>query len=774
MISKINKIKNLGLVLSDYSWNAHLPANSELLDFKRYNLIYGWNGSGKTTFSKLYDALEEGELKSINDLEYEVEDGEKNKYKNGEPFNQKIRVFNQDYIENNLKIRDGKAKSITLILGDINKEIVEQIENDQNKLKEKNDELKKINELLEQKTKTKGKTFTEIAKTIYVAITGGAIRNYRRDNAESDFTKLNQKELLQNDKLNEYTVVVKQNSKPVIDTIKKIEFNSHNGQSKELWEFISDLTSEAKRLLAKTIDSQVIERLKSNQNISNWVETGLNIHNEHKSTDCEFCGQILPKDRLLDLSKHFNEADKELKQNVGNLLINFSQVYSLIDKIDCPDEARFYDELQEDYKTGHAKFDQEKSDFLETLEKTRQLIEGKKFKTTESLIFNENLNTQKFTESLEVITDLIGKHNKKTSAFEIEKDAAINKLKNHYLSTIFDEVKSIEKEIQNSNSTISKLNTGDKLINDDLGIIALKKRIVENQAKISSTHKACEDINKGLATFLGREELIFEPHKTKMLNEKGEEQEVDDGYVIKRGGKLANNLSEGEKTAIAFVYFTIHLKDQNFNLQNGIIVIDDPVSSLDSNSLFQAFAFLKNAVKDAEQIFILTHNFDFLKLLLNWIKHVNHGKNNSYYMLKNCYINNIRCAYLDKMDKELCEYESEYHYLFKILKDFESDGSIGQAYPIPNIARKVLDTFLLFRVPCGGSTYSKLEKMKETTSFDENKLTAIYKFTNDQSHITGSGFDPSLVPETQKNVKYILEMIEAIFPEHYKILQESI
>jgi len=62
------------------------------------------------------------------------------------------------------------------------------------------------------------------------------------------------------------------------------------------------------------------------------------------------------------------------------------------------------------------------------------------------------------------------------------------------------------------------------------------------------------------------------------------------------------------------------LKDQDFNISDGIIVIDDPICSLDANSLFQAFAFLKNAVKESAQIFILTHNFDFLKLLLNWLK----------------------------------------------------------------------------------------------------------------------------------------------------------
>jgi wobble nucleotide-excising tRNase len=66
------------------------------------------------------------------------------------------------------------------------------------------------------------------------------------------------------------------------------------------------------------------------------------------------------------------------------------------------------------------------------------------------------------------------------------------------------------------------------------------------------------------------------------------------------------------------VYFVVHLQD-DFDIKEGIVVVDDPVSSLDSNSIYQAFAFLKNAVKDAHQVFLFTHNFDFLRLLLDRI-----------------------------------------------------------------------------------------------------------------------------------------------------------
>lgn len=230
-------------------------------------------------------------------------------------------------------------------------------------------------------------------------------------------------------------------------------------------------------------------------------------------------------------------------------------------------------------------------------------------------------------------------------------------------------------------------------------------------------------------------------------------------------------MSEGEKTAIAFVYFTIHLTDQDFNIDSGIVVIDDPISSLDSNSLFQAFSFLKNSVKNSSQVFILTHNFDFLKLLLNWLKHYPKNKGGKeFYMIKNHYYNGNRVATLDGLDKLLQEHENEYQYLFKMLYQFKSDGTIASVYHIPNTVRKVLEYFLMIMVPDGKSMYQKLELL----NFDEIKKTAIYKFANDQSHITGSGFDPSLVPECQNNVAHLLEMMGEVFPEHSKVLVDSI
>jgi|GEM_PF-426850 len=769
MIKKIKRIKNLGLVFSDYTWDPGL------LDFEKFNLIYGWNGTGKTTFSKIFEACERGNLLDYESLEYEIEDESGRKYENGEIFSAKIRVFNQDYVYNNLKIRDAKAKSITLLLGDANKEIIEQIDNDTLQLEDKEKKLKNFIDNREQKNKAKNKTFTEIAKTIYVAITGGPIRTYRKDSAESDFSTILQKELLPDAEMDSLIATVKQVVMPPIGAVSPLEIRISDKDIQSFSYFWDDLMQKTTLLMLKTVESEIIQRLKDNPKIAKWVEDGMLLHEEFQSEYCEFCWQALPKPRLLELSEHFSETDRKLKQEVDGLISNCNLILKSINDVKYPDKARFYDEFQADYENICGEHEKAKALLVAELERTERVLHDKKTKTTESVNFKSPIKASDFIQFHEKIIAFVDKHNRKTTNFNREKDIAIDRLKLHYLSTIFDEVKTYENEINGLNNAIARLENGDPVNFNGLGIIALKKRIFDNQTKISSTHKACDEINKGLATFLGRDELIFVPNKTKVDDGAGNIKEIDEGYNIMRSGKPAIYLSEGEKTAIALVYFIIHLRDREFTSSNGIIVIDDPVCSFDSNSIFQAFAILKNSIKDAKQIFILTHDFHFLKLLLNWCRRIpkRDGKKN-YFMIKNRYENGARCAYLSMMDKELCEFESEYHYLFKILKEFESDDTIAQAYPIPNIARKVLDTFLLFRIPSGDNPYDKLEKIKETTGFDQDKIAAIYKFTNEQSHITGSGFDPALVPETQKVVKYLLELIAAVAPEHYGILVESV
>jgi len=745
MITKIQKVKNLG-IFSDYQWTPDLP------EFKRYNLIYGWNGSGKTTLSQLFSSFNTGKADSFPNLEYKIQSGEGD-YIQGTPYIKQIRVFNRDYIADNIDIAGGKAKPI-FILGKENKELAETIKQEEKILKgdpEKKDDIGKIKELelkkkeFERKENDKGKVFTNVAKIISTNTSGVTARNYRKTNAEQAFSLLKTKQLLSEDEVSKYLLTLKQQEKPLLSLL------SIGSIEKDIIEAINT----AEKLLQSTIKTVLIQRLKENPDISRWVEQGIELHTTKKSSNCEFCARPLPETRISELLAYFNEADRKIKNDIDLLINNIAQITTSIRNVNTLDKANLYDEMQQKYLSKTDSFLKCKNELLSQIAAINKCLEKKKINTSTPLKLDAGINPAPFINALKALNEEIGGHNKKTNNFTQAKTEANDKLGNHYLSEIFDEVANLDLEIGKIKHEINILENGDPHNPAIQSIPVIQQRIADNKSKISTSGPACEEINRDLKTFLGRDELTFEV--------------TDGGYLIKRKDKIAKNLSEGEKTAIAFVYFTIHLKDQDFNASDGIIIVDDPICSLDSNSLYQAYAFLRNAVKNAAQVFIFTHNFDFLRLLIGWLNFRDNVPYRQYYMVNNPISENKRIAKIESLDELLEKHDSEYQYLFKLIYKFRSVGTIASVYHIPNIARKLLESFLMIMIPNSKSIYHKLMAL----DFDDNKKTAIYKFTNDQSHMTGKGFDPSLVPECQNNVSFILEMIESVFPGHYKILVEA-
>lgn len=743
MIKKLLEIKNLG-IFSNYRWDSNMP------DFGRFNLIYGWNGSGKTTLSELFSAFENGGLGDYPDLKFKIEtiDGE---YTEGSSYSKKIRVFNEKYISRNIDIISSKANPI-YILGEENKKLADLIKQDELILNgnPETGTLGKIKELeikkkdLKQKEDVKAMLFTEVAKVISTNISGVATRTYKRNNAEKDFSSLKSKKLLSEQEMEKYLITLRQQEMDVLDEIAK----------NFVEEDVKRIIEEAKKLLKQSVEVIVIDRLQQYPKVSKWVEEGLSLHRQENSKSCEFCGQTLPEDRILSLVAYFNEADKVLKENVDNLLSKIGELQKAIQELKIREKSNLYTEFREEYSHKARDLENIKEKLMNDIAYFKDEVSSKKLQTTIPLKLNRIFDIDSYINLLNELNSYINCHNEKSQNFSKEKKNAQERLKEHYLSEKYEVIKSLSADITQLESEIDTLENGNPDDASNIGIRKIQERIIEHKNKISVSGLACDDINKQLEIFLGRRELVLE--------------DTPDGYILKRNGEIARNLSEGEKTAIAFIYFTIHLKDRDFGVQDGIVVVDDPISSLDSNSLFQAFSFLKNSVQDRAQVFIFTHNFDFLQLIINWLSHAYKNKS-QYYMVKNLKNENKRIARLDILDKLLINYSSEYQYLFAKLYNFSPDGTIDTVYNLPNIARKVLENFLMIMIPDNRDPFKKLKDIP----FDEHKKTAIYKFTNDQSHVTGKGFDPSLVTESENVISYLLEMIRDVFPKHYEVLKNS-
>ncbi len=72
-----------------------------------------------------------------------------------------------------------------------------------------------------------------------------------------------------------------------------------------------------------------------------------------------------------------------------------------------------------------------------------------------------------------------------------------------------------------------------------------------------------------------------------------------------------SSLSAGDRNALALAYFFVSL-DRDPNLKSKVIVIDDPVSSLDDHRSFTTAQRITSLVKKSAQVIVLSHNRGFL------------------------------------------------------------------------------------------------------------------------------------------------------------------
>ncbi|MFI3296286.1 MAG: AAA family ATPase [bacterium] len=98
MIERINSINNFGS-FDGYKHSGDLP------DFTKKNILYGWNYSGKTTISRIFDSVKRKVLHpdySTANFNIKVSDGKVISNDNIASTNIKVEVFNSDFIRDNL------------------------------------------------------------------------------------------------------------------------------------------------------------------------------------------------------------------------------------------------------------------------------------------------------------------------------------------------------------------------------------------------------------------------------------------------------------------------------------------------------------------------------------------------------------------------------------------------------------------------------------------------------------------------------------------------
>jgi len=730
MISRILEADNLGL-LNGFKWDNAID------DFKKFNIFYGWNYSGKTTLSRVFSNFEASQRhqdypscssKILTDdgLHYDCETW-------GCPH--PIRVFNTDFIETNLKW-DFQIEPI-LLIGEENIKLQEELktlrEQQIQKRKKATDTGTKANSL----ENSIDEKLTEKARQIKNTL---SIPNYNKRNLNPVISQIGgDLQLLDDESL-------KNHIDDYRSTDKKPEITSINLSVPD----IEKNRTEVASLVQTKVISKTIQKLKDDRVLSAWVRQGKDIHAGKQI--CEFCGKDLPVGLLDTLNDHFSD---QYEKHIRSLDSAISALKNDIVEYTFPDKANFYQELTVEYVQLRDEANRLIDEYNENVKVLIKILEEKKSNPFDEIKSRALKSNGDLSESIAQINDLIKNHNNQSDSFETRKVNSLSLLEKHFASEFMEESKYAE-----TKSEIARLRQQVQQTNSE--IQQIDSQCAEIELKLSETVKGAEKINEYLQSYFGRGDISIK------VNE-------NDTFQLYRGNNIAKNLSEGEKTAISFAYFVTKLEEKGTDLEKTVVYIDDPVSSLDSNHLFSTYSFIKNKLTSSHQLFISTHNFEFLNLLKDWLINNSSFKNKtSVYWIERCERSGNFYACIINMPRELIAFKSEYHYLFSILYSFHNNpvSDHGKLYVLPNLVRRFLEAYLGFKIPKHAGLHAKLNDFIQ----DEIKTDKIQKFVDQYSHNTSlprSLMFPDL-SECRECMTIIIDRLKSYDQDHFDYLVAEI
>lgn len=749
-ISRLPRIKGYR-VFRDFTWP------EDLHGFAQFNVIYGWNGSGKTTLSSLFENLQDKRPVSDGDVVFAFDDSSRKIAGNriAEEAVPHVRVFNRDFVARTIEAIGKSNVAPIYYLGKESIEKQKQIES----LRDERQRAVKASDKAENKKRKAEKALDnfciEKAKFIKETLLGSPDHaNYDKRGFRQAVASIKaspQPRALAEEEKADFR---KQKELKAKGTIPKISAPSVD---------IADLKTRVSLLLGRSVLSQVIADLANDPTVGAWVQQGLSLHKGERETDtCRFCGNDFSAHRRAALEAHFNDAFASFQDEAGQEIKEINRLHESFETVAVvfPDTSRFYENLAEEAEKAISTAKEVVHEVIRVLDSLTAILEKKKANPFESVSLEAgepNLESpgQSISAAIDAVNEIIDKHESITGNLTTEIRNAYRALEQGYVLEAVPRFDELEELAADAETTLGQVK--DKPSEIKANIASLEREIREH-------HRPAEELNRELRAYLGRDELKFDIKET--------------GYALSRSGQPASDLSEGERTAIAFLYFLKTLEDKDFDVSKGVVLIDDPVSSLDANALFSAFGYMKVRTKDCHQLFILTHNFSFFRQVKNWFHHMKgQGKKKleqrpaRFYSLHTTLTDGFRNAAITRIDPLLEEYESEYHFLFRkvyeVANDTTPETELSQFYGMPNIARRLIETFLAYRFP---DSSGDLIKRFDRVEFDAAKKTRILRLLNTYSHsggITEPEHDPSVLAETRDVMKAILELIQSVDDKHY-------
>ena len=323
MIKKFVNIYNLG-VFKHFEWDKNIvgPQGNPVV-LEDINILFGRNYSGKTTISQIFRAFElKGGLEKYESGSFKLElsDGNTIDEKSIASFADPVRVFNEDFVKDNLLFIGNPEEGVTpfAVLGE-NAQIESEIQELKGQLGsaeeghetglylERKNSVKVYQET--EKDLNKDKSSLEQQLTEKATAKGTGIRNqpqvygdqnYNITKLRKDLKEVTPADRLSDEQVSELRLLLKEEVQQIL-RIQGTSFPSFDGINQR----IKSIVEQQILSLGK------IEELVHNAIANKWVEEGCKLH-EGKQT-CLFCGGEITKNRWAELERHYDEATKILK-----------------------------------------------------------------------------------------------------------------------------------------------------------------------------------------------------------------------------------------------------------------------------------------------------------------------------------------------------------------------------------------------------------------------------------------------------------------------------
>jgi len=780
MIKKID-IDKFGL-FENFKWDTFVGRNET---FRRLNIIYGRNYSGKTTLSRILNTIFEKQLP----LNYE--NGNFNvTFTDGSTINQNnlstanhnynLRVYNSDFVKKNLSWlhKDDGTISPFTILGSKNIEIdvkIKEIDAFLGKLEDNigllfdKQELFKTYNLKKNESQSKANELdtklTEKAREIKNNAPIYNVPTYQIRTIKGNLIESIKQGELASEDISELKRLLKEEEKQSITSLQEIK---------------PDFANQVNELLKKQIKpSEPILELVNNSLLQEWVRQGIDKHKGLRDS-CGFCGNPINETLWEKLDAHFSKESEELRKEIKLKIdkleqskVNLSEFFALL-------KEDFYSNLHSEFDTLQKQWNSVTKSYIKSIDiLISELSEREKdiFKAREITTISDVSET--IFETIKAINILIKEHSNKSSTLKSDQNKARIKL-------IYSEIAKFLTVInyQDKVLTIEKLEAEEVIakkayeeINTKAELLKEEKRTLEAQSKDES--KGAELVNQHLTHFFGHSEL--------KLRAEGNSPNIL--FRIVRENEYANNLSEGECSLISFCYFIAKMEDElkdELNSDKLIIYIDDPISSLDSNHIFFMFSLIESIIAKPKkycQLFISTHNLDFLKYLKQLTFPTYKPQPNSKEKQdKNQFLieRKSKSSSTLKLSPEyLKKYITEFNYLFYQIyacstADLQNIEHNFQ-YNFGNNMRKFLEAFLFFKYPSNKMSFD--QRIKKYFDNDEIAFNLVKRVINEFSHLEDN-FDRSIEPidinVIQSVSNAVMGKMEATDKDQFDALKESI